>query len=75
MDKMRKDVREKLENIVKNLKEIDGILSGVKHNRGMVQRSLNPKKQEYIVHFKNGGITAEYRDSQGNKYEIHIHKR
>ena len=74
INEKRTDLRKGFEEIVKAANFINTEMSEVKHPGKVARLSLRPKSGEYIVHGENG-FTGCYRDSQGNLYEINIHRK
>ncbi|MEK6871598.1 MAG: hypothetical protein AABX16_01710 [Nanoarchaeota archaeon] len=69
--KLRSALRSHLGTIVETFQFINGELKDLPHENGSLHKSLNPKKEEYIVH-RPGFICSDYRHSDGKLYTIMI---
>lgn len=72
IEEQRNNLREHLENIIKQINKIDGIMSDVPHSRGTARISLKPKSGQYIFHHKDGKFQTTYEAQDGKEYQITI---
>ena len=74
LEAQRKGLLTRLNNIVEEAIKVQEDMAGLPHERGIVSRSLKPHSGAYVVSSENG-FTARYQHTDGEWYEVSIHKR